>query len=149
MRLNSVIALGTLLLLASAIAPAADSKPDFSGTWKLNTAKSEGAPGSLVVKIDHKDPVFKYTASGSQDGNEFEETAELPTDGKEVTTSNGLLVKAHWDGNVLVMEYKSQDGNFAGVARHSISEDGKTLTRDADVKSSEGNHKEHLVLEKQ
>lgn len=150
---KAVLANCSLLVLVAALTVAADNKPNLTGTWKLNPTKSEffgrGVPSALAVKIDHKDPVFKYSATGTQDGNDFEESGEVTTDGKEGTSSNGLMLKAHWDGKVLVVEYKSQDGNFSGLARDTISEDGKTLTRDADIKSTEGDYKQHIVLEKQ
>jgi hypothetical protein len=153
MTMKAILTTGTLLVLAAALAMAADDKPNLSGTWKLNTDKSnffgKGVPSALSVTIDHKDPVFKYSVSGSQDGNDFEESGEVTIGGKDGTSSNGLTLKAHWDGRVLVVEYSSPDGSFSGLAHDKLSDDGKTLTRDAEVKSSEGDYKQHIVLEKQ
>ena len=153
MTFKAILANATLLVLAAALAVAADDKPNLTGTWKLNSAKSDffgkDAPSALAVKIDHKDPVFKYSVNGTQNGNEFEESGEVTIGGKEGASSNGLTLKAHWEGKVLVVEYKNEDGSFSGLAHDTLSEDGKTLTRDADIKSSEGDYKQHVVLEKQ
>ncbi len=153
MTFKSVLANATLLVLAATLAVAADDKPNLTGTWKLNTSKSDFSgkpmPSALAVKIDHQDPIFKYSVTGTQDGNEFEESGEIAIGGKESTNSNGLTLKAHWEGKVLVVEYKSPDGSFSGLAHDTLSEDGKTLTRDTEIKSSEGDYKQHIVLEKQ
>lgn len=153
MTFKSVLAHATFLVLAAALALAADDKPNLTGTWKLNTAKSDfssrGMPSALAVKIDHQDPVFKYSVTGTQDGNEFEESGEMTIGGKESRSSNGLTLKAHWEGKVLVVAYKNEDGSFSGLAHDTLSENGKTLTRDAEIKSSEGDYKQHVVLEKQ
>ena len=153
MTLKAVCAHSTLLVLAAVLAVAADEKPNFTGDWKLNAEKSDffGQPGpsSLAVRIDHKEPAFKYSVTGSMDGNEFEESAEVTIGGGENTASNGMTLKAHWEGKVLVVEFKSPDGNMEGLARNVLSEDGKTFTRDATIKSSEGEFKQHIILDKQ
>jgi len=128
------------------------NRPNLTGTWKLNTEKSDTGGQNvqdLIVKIEHKDPMFRYTAAGSAEGNNFEESAELSIGGKETTASNGLLVSARWEGNVMVATFHSADDSFSGIARHSLSEDGKTITRDAVIKTPEGENKQHMILEKQ
>jgi len=85
-----------LVILAAAVPGYTQSdKPNLTGTWKLNTEKSDTGGQhvqDLIVKIEHKDPMFRYTAAGSAEGNNFEESAELSIGGKETTASNGLLV---------------------------------------------------------
>ncbi len=148
----------TLPLLALAVASLAgpslraDSKPNFSGTWKLNVAKSEmgGRPiTELTVVVEHKDPSFKYTASGVADGNSFDQTEEFTTDNKPSPGENGTVATAHWDGPALVLEVKSSDGDLVESGRLSLSADGKTIVREGIQKGPEGEQKLHEVYEKQ
>jgi len=139
-------------LAIGAVALMADSKPDFTGTWKLNLDKSDlgGAPiTALVVAVDHKDPSFKLTAKGTAGGEDFEETESFTTDGKPSEDSHGGTVKCHWDGMALVIEGTAPDGTPIENARLTISADGRTVTRDAVQKNDEGEQKRHEVYEKQ
>jgi hypothetical protein len=140
----------SLSLLFAAAALAADTQPNFTGTWKLNVAKSEmGTSGvtELVVTVDHKDPVFKYTAKGTAGGQEFEQTETINTDGKPSQDSQGATVKAHWEGATLVAEGTANDGSTLYVARLAMSDDGKTITRV--IKQRDDPQPRHEVYEKQ
>ena len=91
----------SLSLLFAAAALSAQTQPNFTGNWKLNTAKSEMGTGgvtALVVAFDHKDPVLKYTVKGTVGGQDFEQTETITTDGKTSRDSQGVNVKAHWEG---------------------------------------------------
>jgi len=139
-------------LAAGAVALAADTKPDFTGTWKLNVDKSDlgGAPiTALVVTVDHKEPVFKLTAKGTAGGEDFEETESFTTDGKPSEDSHGGTVKCQWEGATLAIEGTTPDGTPFEHARLSISADGKTVTRDAVQKTDEGEQKRHEIYDKQ
>jgi hypothetical protein len=53
-------------ILLGALAIAAESKPNFTGTWELNIKKIRlrGAPiTKLVVEVAHKDPAYVSTSS--------------------------------------------------------------------------------------
>jgi len=122
----------SLSLLFAAAALPAQTQPNFTGTWKLNTAKSKlGNAGvsALGVDIDHKDPVLKYTAKGTSGGQDFEVTETLTTDGKTSRDSQGTNVKAHWEGATLVAEGSGDDGSMIYISRLTLAEDGKTMTR--------------------
>jgi len=139
-------------LAFGAVALMADTKPDFTGTWKLNVDKSDlgGAPiTALVVTVDHKEPSFKFTAKGTAGGEDFEETESFTTDGKPNEDSHGGTVKCHWEDATLVIEGTAPDGNGGDSSRLTLSADGKTITRDAVQKSDEGEQKRHEVYEKQ
>jgi hypothetical protein len=79
--------------------------------------------------VDHKDPVFKYTARGTASGQEFEETETIYTDGKPSQDSQGAAVTAHWDGAALVSEAKDNNGQVLYTSELTLSNDGKTITR--------------------
>jgi len=145
------------LLLAFA-AFADDAKPNFSGTWKLNAAKSDfgpmPAPDSRTDTIDHKDPVVKESVAMSSSQGDMNWDLTYTTDGKDSKnevmgsemTSNG-----HWDGKTLVVDSK---GNFGGsdMTIHStmqLSDDGKTLIRTAHMAGPMGEGDQKLVFDKQ
>ncbi len=154
----------TLRLLCGALAAAAfglvgaQAKPNFSGTWKVNVAKSDfgaiPAPDSRTDKIVHEDPDLKDTMT--QSGQMGEVTAELKysTDGKETTNAirgNEVKSTAKWDGDELTIAGK---GSFNGSDvtlndRWSLSADGKTLTIVRHVAGAMGETDQKIVLEKQ
>jgi hypothetical protein len=142
-------------LLAAALLAlplAAQSKPDFSGTWKLNVAKSEmgGSPVTeIVVRVDHKEPIFKYIAKGVSGGEAFEDSLELNTSGKPTPGPNGMTSVTRWEGNAILVEGKSADGAATITVRFSMSADGKTAIRDAVMKFPDGQQKLHEIYEKQ
>ena len=136
----------------------AQAKPNFSGNWKLNTAKSDfgamPAPDSRTDIITHEDPDLKdsYTQSGQMG----ELTAEMKysTDGKETTNSvrgNQIKTTAKWDGDELAIAGKTQfnGANVTMNDRWSLSPDGKTLTIQRHVNSPMGETNQKIVLEKQ
>ena len=144
------LAFATLIFAVAVVA--AETNPNFSGTWQLNVGKSDmgGAPVTkLVVDVDHKEPVFKYTAKGTADGQDFEETETITTDGKPGTDSHGGTVRSHWEGTTLVSESTGSDGSTLYEARLTISEDGKTITRDFVRKGADDPQKRHEIYEKQ
>lgn len=129
-HLCRLLCLAVAVLGASAVFAA--DHPNFSGKWKLNIEKSEmGSTGltALLVDVDHKDPVFTYTARGSTGGQDFEQTETFTTDGKVSRDSQGANVKAHWEGAALVAEGTGDDGSMLYKARLTLSEDGKSITR--------------------
>lgn len=136
----------------SALTLSGATKPDFTGKWKLNVAKSDlgGQPiKELIIDIDHKEPLLKYTATGSTGEQEFSETAEVRTDGTPTRGENGITTKVHWDGSVMVVEFSNEEAGFSGVARTKLSADGKTYERDMVTKSRDGEQKRHEIYEKQ
>ena len=142
-----------LLLIAitvlGALTLSAQSKPNFSGTWELNVAKSDlgGAPISkLTVQMDHQGPVLKYTAEAIVNGESFTESGTIDTDGKTTADSRGGQVKAHWDGEALVIVTTDSAGNLLDTARMALSSDGKVVTREYDRQTDQ--QKRHEVFDK-
>lgn len=108
------------------------SKPNLSGTWKLNRAKSKLRPGHAVDSwlINHSEPrisMVYMSAGGSV-------TDSYVTDGKEHVAHSEyyeqLRAKAYWEGNALVIENHLESGNFqmtVWVSRYELSQDGAIL----------------------
>ena len=95
------VVLASLVSLSSVYA---QGKPDFSGTWKMDSSRSESAaqaepigPVTLVIVQTSNDVKIETTrAQGSS-----KVTHKL--DGSKVTVANGTLT-THWDGAKLVTE---------------------------------------------
>jgi hypothetical protein len=139
-----------LPILFSSVALLAQNHPNFTGTWKLNVAKSEiGSAGTteLVVEVDHKDPILKYTVRGIAGGQRLEETETFTTDGKASRDSQGVNVRASWDGPALVAVGTADDGSVVYLARLTLSSDGKTITRVFTQKDDR--EQRHEIYEKQ
>jgi hypothetical protein len=130
----------------------AQDKPDFSGTWKLNLTQSkseEDAPKSLVFKIEHKDPAFKYTAKGEDfRGEPFTETAEFTIDGKQHPGPEPTRVAAHWDGQSLIMRFTLGDTPLQTITLR-LSDDGRQMVRDIAARDRIGERSMHQVYDKE
>jgi hypothetical protein len=151
-----VAALSLTVLAASAFA---QSKSNYSGTWKLNVAKSSfdplPSPDSRTDVIAHNDPDLKddVTQAGGAQGT-FSGTIHYTTDGKENTNTLGereVKSTLGWEGSNLVVNSKLTF-NDADVAIKNVwvlSDDGKTLTQSAHITSPMGEFDQKLVFEKQ
>ena len=147
-NISSWFLLATVVFGAVALFGAAH--PNFSGKWKLNVEKSEmGSAGitALVVDVNHKDPVFTYTARGNAGGQDFEQTETFTTDGKSSRDSQGANVTSHWEGATLVFEGTGDDGSMLYRSRLTLSDDGKSITRE--FTQREEPHPRHEIYEKQ
>ena len=101
----------TAAVFALGVATSATSqqKPDFSGEWVLNRPASTLSPGSDgvqsgVVRIEHREPMFRYKATLVSGATPFEYGYELTTDGREVEGAQQGRPSAsslRWDGDAL------------------------------------------------
>jgi hypothetical protein len=134
------------------------AKPNYSGTWKLNVAKSDfgpiPGPDTRTDVIEHNDPMLKVTTSqdGAQGKQEY--TLNMTTDGKEaINKPGGLEVKSigGWEANNLVInvKLKFQDNDVEAKATWLLSEDGKTLTQNQHLTTAMGELDQKMVFEKQ
>ena len=112
------------------------SKPNLSGAWKLNGAKTRHPQWWHEIRdytcvIDHSEPKITMTQI-SQRGHA---TEHYVTDGEERLAlppyeGDQLRAKAYWDGNTLVIEkHREWADHRDGVwtIRYELSTDGKTL----------------------
>jgi len=144
----------TTVIAALTIATAASAKPNFSGTWRLNKAKSNygpvSAPNRMERKIVHADPTLKMIIVQGNDEGERTVEQEYRTDGSEVVNKIGsreVASTAKWEGQVLVIS--SEHGDLAQSERWTLSEDGKVLTLVNRVKSPKRNFEVTVVMDKQ
>ena len=109
------------ILAALAAVPSvvvAEDKPNFSGRWRLDPARSSReAPASLTETIDHRDPVIRIdsdwdrnTATGLTNAALLAPSLQLIANGTEVTNSMPLgmmlLGKSRWNSQALVTEWR-------------------------------------------
>jgi hypothetical protein len=152
------ICIGLLAAALASIAHAAD-KPDFSGDWKLNAAKSNfgpvPAPATYTRKVTHAEPsiTIENTQTGTPMGDQHD-TRTYTTDGKEISyQANGADVKAAltWDGDALQLNSKAsiQGMDIAIKDKISLSDAGKTMTDAVHVDTGQGEIELTLVFEKQ
>jgi len=151
----------TLSLLAAGLATAAMAadKPNFSGDWKLNAAKSTlgamPAPTSFTRKVTHAEPsiTIEDTQIGTPAGDQHD-TRTYTTDGKEISyQANGADVKsaATWDGDALQIDSKTsvQGTDVAIKDKISLGDDGKTLNDAVHITTPQGDLDLVFVFEKQ
>ncbi len=149
------------LLALAAIASFAQDKPNFTGDWKLNKAKSElgmmadRIPEDFVIKVEHKDPELKIVNPGMRGGTQ---ESKITTDGKQtVSKRQGQMGEvtaksvAKWDGEALTVTTNVEMGNntMDQSERWTLAKDGKTLTIQRKSSTPMGEFEVKQVLEKQ
>jgi hypothetical protein len=157
--LKSFLKAVLILAALAGVAMAAD-KPNFSGDWKLNAAKSNfgpiPAPATYLRKVTHAEPsiTLEDTQTGSALGDQHD-TRTYTTDGKEITyQANGADVKsgATWDGDALQINSKVSLQGMELVVKDKITlgDDGKTMTDSVHIAvPQQGDIDLILVFEKQ
>lgn len=155
---KTVLLFAATLVLAG-LASAADDKPNFTGKWVLDTAKSDfgpaPAPAAQSQEIDHKDPKLKVkTVSKNQQGTENTAETTRTTDGAENTNTMGqaeVKSKTVWDGKKLVTTSKRQiqgmDIDIKDI--QELAEDGKSFTITRELKTPQGDFTQKLHFNKE
>lgn len=151
--------LSVTFLLALPIASVfAQQKPDFSGTWNLNVAKSDfellGGPTSRTDVIVHKGASLSSSTMEVNVQGKQEYKINYTTDGKEAVNMLGpYQVKSilRWVGRNLVISSRFIFNNvdIRSEATWTLSPDGKTLTINTHFKGALGDHSQKMVFEKQ
>jgi hypothetical protein len=149
------------LLAALALA---QPRPNFSGSWKQDNAKSSfgglAAPISVSDIIAHKEPDIHLTQTvvGPQ-GDSVTSEHDYATDGREQTGKSRNYTEKNsvkWEGNSLVFESKRDYSGREVIIRErwTLSSDGKTLTKErvspgATGPGAKGEVKQTFVFDKQ
>jgi len=136
-----VLSLSVLLLILAASVGAQEAKPDFSGKWVLDAAKSDFGPApppELVIHvIEHKEPNIKIVTSQKSIQGETTNERNLTTDGKDNPNKMRMMggeqeVKSssHWDGGKLAttMKLDVQGATVELNDTWELSDAGKVLT---------------------
>jgi hypothetical protein len=148
-------------LLAScllALPAMAAAKPNFSGNWSMNAAKSDygpiPAPEKFTREIDHSEPnlIIKSHQVGQQ--GEIRSEFKYTTDGKEsVNQLRGSEVRgtARWEGDVLVIESKRniQGMDISQTDKWKMAEDGKSMKIESSIRTPQGDLELSVTFDKQ
>ena len=151
--------LSITFLIALPVASAfAQQKPDLTGTWKLNVAKSDfgvlPGPESRTDVIAHKDPALSNNVTATSAQGKQEYTLNYTTDGKEVLNKIGereLRSTLKWAGTDLAITVKTvyNGADVTGEGTWVLAADGKTLTISLHYASPMGETDQKLIFEKQ
>jgi hypothetical protein len=146
------------LTLILAAASHAEGQPNFSGTWKLNVAKSEygplPGPESRSDVIEHNESGVKDKVSASNQQGKQEYTMAFKTDGSETVQKildRDVKVSAKWEGQAMVVTTRIavNDMQIDIKANWTLSADGATLTQAVHLTSTMGEADQKMVYEKQ
>lgn len=125
------------LVASVALSVSAQNKPDFSGEWTLNRQASTLSPGadatqSGEVRIEHREPVFRYKATLVSAGNRTEYQYELTSDGREVPVAlpgRPAVSSLRWEGDALafVGRITLPTGELLVSFRYELLDGGRRL----------------------
>lgn len=152
-------------LLAAMVIPfpaRAQTKPDFSGTWTMDAAKSDPPPqgrgggggmggGSITIKQTGTDLVV--TSEGRQGPQTMTYKLDGSPSSNEVMGRGGAqTVKstAKWEGSNLVIE-TTRDFNGMSITTkevRSLGADGKEMTVESTTQTPQGEMKRKVVYTK-
>jgi hypothetical protein len=148
--------LAVLAMLVISAASSAADKPNFSGAWKMNPAKSNygafPAPTSMTRKITLADPSLVIVEDQSGGGTDGTTTRTYTTDGKSSSFEiNGTAISgsANWDSSDLIVYTVVDSAGLAFKDRMSLSTDGKELTSKVLMKSGQGDAEVTIVFDRQ
>jgi hypothetical protein len=136
---------------------AADTHPDFSGTWKADMAKSDfgpmGGPDARTDVIEHKDPKLKIKSSVKGGQRPGDSESNYMTDGTESVNKRGqqdVKTVAKWEGSKLVLDTKlsMQGADIVIKATYELGADGKTMTISSVITAPQGEFTSKVVFNK-
>ncbi len=133
------------------------SKPNFSGTWKLNLKKSMlqiPAPSSTTFYIVHKDPKFHLTRTHVYGEKKDTWSIDLTTNGKEHYQKDGdfeTRTRLYWEGSSLTLDMKLRNKAEEGtnVVRYSLTDGGRTFVAVERLRSPSHSHDNTWIFDKQ
>ena len=151
--LGFVVALGVALTVATV---EAQSKPNFSGDWRMNVVKSDfgavPAPDTMTRKIVHAEPALTIDEEQATPIGPQRTTRKYITDGTESTfqvEGADVRTSAKWDGNVLVAVTTVDIAQLVYNDRMTLSADGTTLTSIVKLTTPQGPIDITVVFDKQ
>ena len=140
--------------LSATVQPA--SKPNFSGEWQFNVAKSNFGPlppPTLMNRtITHTEPALTIVEAQQSAMGDQKSTRKYVTDGSEITFEvQGVVVSssATWKESALVFVSRVDAAGLSFTDRMTLSLDGKTLTSEVHISSAQGDADITVVFEKQ
>ena len=126
------------VLLSVALPLLGQSKPNLSGTWKLQSTEAKE-----TLKIEHQEPKLHLIWEIEDSAGQRTLDLKVSTDGKEHKQEvQGLpaTVIAKWNAEDLIFEVKRQAtfGKIHNLRTMKLSKDGKTITAERIDYDAEG-----------
>jgi hypothetical protein len=129
------VSLGALCI---ATLPASDqsAKPNLSGRWELDKAKSDfggaagPAPRDIIMQIDQKGRTIALTMTFITQNGEVKNPEKLRTDGVptvNVIRGHKLTMTTHWQSDSLVTITRDPQGHELTETR-TLAKNGKVMT---------------------
>jgi hypothetical protein len=152
LALTSALAVAVCLCVAHA---AAQSKPDFTGAWKWNRAKSQVGPGFhpiTAIKFEQKGETFTEEMSVETPGGEKTLSLKYALDGKETpgrVLGKGMTLSAKRDGDALLIKWRDEVEDYTVTRRLTLSPDGRTLEMTIREITPEHQREDRVVLDRQ
>jgi hypothetical protein len=152
LALSSAFALAVCLCAARA---AAQSKPDFTGSWKWNQAKSQVGQGFhpiTSIKFEQKGETFAEELSVEAPGGAKTVSLKYALDGKETpgkVLGKSMTLTAKRDGDALLISWRDVVEDYTVTRRLTLSADGKTLEMTIREISPERQREDRVVLDRQ
>ena len=143
MRTLTALLSTAALALCTASGALAQKRPDFSGTWTLDSASAATAPAEAPQQLALTQDANTLTMSWTHEGRKTTETLNL--DGSESKTptrgvgvdgqpSTGWITKkAIWEANRIVVVDGHKSGEFEAELRRVFSMDGDKLVWEVEV----------------
>ncbi len=154
------IALSLLLFLSTlALAQQPSTKPNFTGIWNIDLAKSDfgGLEAPKTARYLIRQLGAKLELQYESDGHTTR--VDIVPDGEEHVLETGPdnenLARVYWQGPVLVFDgrYKPAAGSSAPnvkyTSRWSLSPDKKVLTIDRHISTEQGSTDQKVLFDKQ
>jgi uncharacterized protein (TIGR00369 family) len=131
-------------------------KPDFTGTWTFNPAKSVlqiPAPDATVFAVDHREPALRISRTHIVGEKQDTFSLDLTTDGREVAVDRAdvrLRARAYWDGDTLVFDTTLvRAGEEAtNVVRYTLSSDRRAFVAEERFRSASLNYDNIWTLDR-
>ncbi|HEX8162083.1 MAG TPA: hypothetical protein VF538_09435 [Pyrinomonadaceae bacterium] len=134
---------------------AAQAKPDFTGSWKWNQAKSQVGPGFHPItslRFEQKGETFAEEVSVDAPGGAKTFTLKYALDGKETpgkVLGKSMTLSAKRDGDALVIRWRDEVEDYTVTRRLTLSADGRTLEMTIREIAPEHQREDRVVLERQ
>jgi hypothetical protein len=148
--------LASLVTMALVTGQAPAAKPDFTGKWTMNAARSNFGglppPSVLTRTISHAEPTLYIAERQVSELGEQNTTRTYNTNGTgTVFQSAGAEVKssAVWNGNTLVVVSTVDVVGLTYNDVMALSEDRKTLTSTLHIESPQGGVDIVVVFDRQ
>ena len=148
-----------MLVLAQAAAQPETAKPNFTGRWRMDKAKSNfatfHAPDIVVQVVDQRGPTLNVHTVETRGKQTSTADVSYFTDG---SISNNIIngrqaeSKAFWDGNALNIRTTEKNSKGEDVViedRWVLTDDGQTLSRTSHIITASGSVDMTLISEKE